>query len=242
LRLPENDLSINQKSQPYGRILASLSQEDRDLLSPDLQLVELPLRKELERRNKRIDYVYFFNSGIASVVATDGPHGSVEVGIIGREGMSGLAVLMWADRSPHETFMQMAGSGHRQTASSLRKAMLKSSSLNQFLLRYAYAFTIQTAQTALVNGRFKLEERLSRWLLMSHDRVDGDYLTVTHRFLALMLGVRRAGVSVALASLENDALIQVKRGGVLVVDRVGLEECANGAYGLPEAELIRLTS
>jgi CRP-like cAMP-binding protein len=95
------------------------------------------------------------------------------------------------------------------------------------------------AQTALANGRHKLEERLARWLLMAHDRVAGDELPLTHEFLSLMLGVRRSGVSVALKILEREGMVKARRGGVVITDRDGLEECANGAYCRPEPELRR---
>lgn len=226
---------------PECLILASLSTRDRDLLMPLLHRVDLPLRKQLERRDKRIDFVYFIGCGMASVVAADGGRGSIEIGVIGREGVTGMAVIMATDRSPHETYMQLPGTGHRISAASLRVAMGQSKSLHQALLRFAYAFSIQTAQTALANGRFNIEERLARWLLMAHDRIDGDELPLTHEFMALMLGVRRPGVTVTLRLLEDNGMVKVKRGGILIVDRGGLEECANGSYGAAEAELRRLT-
>lgn len=149
---------------------------------------------------------------------------------------------MGADRSPHETYMQVAGAGRRISAARVQLAMSQSKSLQKVLPRHGFAFAVQTAQTALANGRHKIEERLARWLLMAHDRVDGDSLHLTREFLALMLGVRRSGVTVALNSLEKDGLIKTQRGGVLVVDRTGLEASANGAYGTSEAELRRCVS
>jgi CRP-like cAMP-binding protein len=213
-----------------NQILSSLSPEDKSLLGPGLQQVDLPLRKQLEGRNKRIGYVYFIAHGIASVVANGSGRGGIEIGIIGREGVTGLAVLMGADRSPYETYMQVAGAGRRISVAALRDAISRSTTLHRTLLRHGYAFTVQTGHTALANGRYKLEERLARWLLMAHDRVDGDELPLTHEFLALMLGVRRAGVSVALNSLQNAGVIRAHRGGILIVDRPGLEEFSNGAY------------
>jgi CRP-like cAMP-binding protein len=224
---------------PANRVLSSLSKEDANLIIPALQQVDLPLRKQLESRNRRIDYVYFIDHGIASVVADGSGRGGIEIGIIGREGVTGLAVLMGADRSPHETYMQVAGAGWRVGAASLREVMSESRSLHQLLLRQGYAFTVQMAQTALVNGRHKLEERLARWLLMAHDRVDGDQLPLTHEFLATMLGVRRSGVTVALNILQREGMVTVRRGGLVIVDRDGLEECANGAYCSPDAKLRR---
>jgi CRP-like cAMP-binding protein len=213
-----------------NRVLSALPKEDLDLLLPHLHQVDLPLRKQLEGRNKRIDHVYFLERGIASVVANGSAQAAIEIGIIGREGITGLAVLMGVDRSPHETYMQVAGAGQRVAVSSLREAMSQSRSLQRILLRHGYAFTVQTAQTVLANSRYTIEERLARWLLMANDRVDSHELPLTHEFLALMLGVRRPGVTVALRALQSDGLISVKRGGVLIVDRPGLEQRSSGAY------------
>jgi CRP-like cAMP-binding protein len=223
-----------------NRILSRLPPEDFRLIEAALEPVDLPVRFQLERRNRVIEHVYFFESGLASVVANGSGDGSVEVGLIGREGMSGLAVVMAADRTPNETFMQVAGKGLRIAAPALNRAMEQSASLRRALLRYGHAFFVQTAYTAMANGRSKLEERLARWLLMAHDRIDGDELALTHEFLALMLGVRRPGVTVALNLLESSGLIQAGRGRIAIIDREGLEKSSNGAYGPPEAEFHRL--
>jgi CRP-like cAMP-binding protein len=229
-----------RRGKTPNRILARLSATDFRLLEPHLTAVDLPLRKQLETCDKRIEHIYFVERGFASVVANGTSHRSVEVGIIGREGMTGLSVIMEAERSPHETFIQMAGGGQRLSVANLRRAMAKSRTLRRAFLRYGHAFVVQTAYTALANGRSKMDERLARWLLMAHDRAEGDDLTLTHEFLAIMLGVRRPGVTVALNVLEEQGLIEAKRGLILILDRAGLEEAANGAYGVPEAEFDRL--
>ncbi|HEV8391242.1 MAG TPA: Crp/Fnr family transcriptional regulator [Dongiaceae bacterium] len=217
-----------------------MSAADFGLVQPHLTHVDLPLRKRLEARKKPIDYVYFPESGFASVVA-DGHDGrGIEVGLIGREGMTGLAVVMGTDRTPHETYMQNAGTGWRMTAGNLRRVMEQSRTVQQSFLLYGHAFVIQATYTAMANGRSKIEERLARWLLMAQDRVEGDRLTLTHEFLSLMLGVRRPGVTVALNLLERAGLIQASRGAIVIVDRAGLEQLSNGAYGAPEAEFNRL--
>jgi CRP-like cAMP-binding protein len=223
-----------------NRILKRLSRDDFGLLRPHLAAIDLPLRKQLETRNKRIEHVYFIEHGFASVVADGAGERGIEVGIIGREGMTGLAVIMGTDRSPHETFMQSAGDGLRMTSANLRQGMGQSASLHRCLLHYGHAFVVQTAHTALSNGRSNIEERLARWLLMADDRIDGNELPLTHEFLATMLGTRRAGVTVALHLLERDGLIATKRGIITIIDREGLEEGCNGAYGGPEAEFKRL--
>jgi CRP-like cAMP-binding protein len=228
------------RKAPANLVLSSLSDADLELLTPALMPVDLPLRRQLESSNKRIQHVYFIDRGFASVVANGDTRGGIEIGIIGREGVTGLAVIMGTDRSPHETYMQLGGAGHRISAAALREAMAESPSLQQALLRYSYAFTVQTAQTALANGRSKIEERLARWLLMAHDRIDGDELHLTHEFLALMLGVRRAGVTMTLNLLEKEGLVRARRGGIRILQRMALEECANGSYGTSEAELSRI--
>ena len=134
----------------------------------------------------------------------------------------------------------MAGEGQRLRSDDLREAMQTSPTLQALLLRYGQALMVQTAQTALANGRAKIGERLARWLLMAHDRADGDELPLVHEFLALMLGVRREGVTLALQRLEGINLIGAKRGRITILDRKGLEECADGSYGVPEAEYERL--
>ena len=223
-----------------NRLLTRLSADDLSLLQPHLVAVEMPLRKQLETSNKRIENIYFMDSGFASVVANGQKDRSIEVGLIGREGVTGLAVIMGTDRSPNETFVQGAGTARRMPTAALIHAMEKSTTLHRCLLHYGHAFVVQTSQTALANGRSKIEQRLARWLCMAHDRVDGNELTLTHEFLAIMLGVRRPGVTLALALLEKAGLIEAKRGVIKIIDRKRLERGTDGSYGAPEAEFQRL--
>jgi len=144
------------------------------------------------------------------------------------------------DRSPNEIYMQAAGAGLCIPSARLREAMDESTTLRPLLTRYAQSFAIQATYTALANGRGSLEERLARWLLMAHDRLGGNELPLKHEFLALMLGVHRPGVTVALHELSSSSLIQTNRGRIVVIDREGLEKAANGLYGTPEAEYKRL--
>ena len=151
-----------------NQLLARLARADARLLEPHLEAVDLPVRKQLQARNRRVERIYFPDSGVASVVANgDTP---IEVGMIGREGMTGISVLLGDDeRAQHETYMQVGGKGRCLTADRLREAIAKSGALHQVLLRYVQVFLRQTAETALANGRGKIEERLARWLLMAHD-------------------------------------------------------------------------
>lgn len=229
-----------RQHQTRNRILSHLSAEDFDLLGNCLVAVDLPVRTELEAPNKPIGHAYFLERGFASVVAPHGKTQGVEVGIIGSEGVTGLALVMATDRSPNTTFVQSPGDGHRITAVDFTTAILGSPTLLRSLLQYGHTFFIQTAYTAAANARSKLETRLARWLLMAHDRAEGNELTLTHEFLATMLGVRRPGVTVALNLLEMRGLVQVRRKAISIVDRDGLETMAESAYGAPEAEFQRL--
>jgi CRP-like cAMP-binding protein len=223
-----------------NRLLASASADDRGLLQPHLEPVTLALRFELEKPNTRIENVYFMDAGIASVVAVQRNETRIEVGLIGCEGMTGTTVVLGDDRSPHATYVQVAGDGQRIASDELRSAMKASGSLSALLLKFVQVFHVQTAHTAIANGRARIDERLARWILMGHDRIRGDRLPLTHEFLALMLGVRRAGVTEALHSLSRQGFIAASRGAVTVIDRKGLERTARESYGVPEAEFRRL--
>ena len=226
----------------HNQLLAQLSARDLALLQPNLAYVDLPLRKPLEFRNRRIEYAYFLTRGLASVIAYGAADRNVEVGMIGREGVTAIPLLMATDRSPNKTFMQGAGEGWRISASKLTDAIDESHTLRNTLLHYAHAFMVQAAYSALANGRNKMEERMARWLLMAHDRTESEDLTLTHEFLSLMLGVRRPGVTLALNLLERQGVISLRRGVITIVDRKGLEKVSKGAYGVPESEYRRLFS
>jgi len=221
-----------------NRLLLSLSKADRALLST-LEGVALAVRQPIEIANTPIPHVYFPDSGIISIVAKSADD-QIEAGVVGREGMSGTAIVMGNHRSPNDAYVQVAGFAHRIPANDLRMALEESASMRQLMARYAQVFMVQVAQTALANGRAKIEERLARWLLMAHDRLDGDDVNLTHEFIATMLGVRRPGVTDALHELEGKGLIRSNRGANTIIDRKGLLAVAGSAYGVPEAEYERL--
>jgi CRP-like cAMP-binding protein len=225
---------------PPNRLLASLSTKDHELLRPHLTSVVLHVRRRLEEPNKRIDVAYFPESGFASVVAIQSRGTQVEVGLVGREGMTGTAIVLGNHRSPHATYIQAAGNGHCIQSTDLRSAMARSLSLRNSLLKFVQAFSVQTAHTAIANAHSRLDRRLARWLLMAHDRIGNDELPLTHEFLALMLAVRRAGVTDTLNALRAQGLISYVRGQITVEDRKGLERLAGDAYGTPEVEYRRL--
>jgi len=219
-------MGLTSQDLRKNHLLAALSAADFVLLQPDLEPVSLKVRQVLERANAPIRYIYFIESGLASVVA----HRRLEVGLIGREGMTGLAILLGADRSPNETFIQVAGGGLRISSGKLREALQQSYSLEKGFLRFVHSFMNQTADTAFANGTATVPARLARWLLMANDRLEGDEIPLTHEFLALMLGVRRAGVTVALNDLEQGGHIGLSRGQIFMRDREGLKTIAGDAY------------
>ncbi|TPK65516.1 Crp/Fnr family transcriptional regulator [Mesorhizobium sp. B2-4-19] len=214
-------------------ILKTLAPEDFALLQPSMHRVELAIKARLEVSHQPIEHVYFPETGIASVVATMTGGRQSEVGIIGHDGVTGVAVILGQDRSPNETYIQVAGYGWCLPVEDLRLAITQSQTLREPLLRYAHAFLVQSSRTALVNGHSKIEERLARWLLMVHDRTEGK-IYLTHEFLATMLGAQRPGVTTALQMLEYRGLIHARRGEITIVDRPGMIKLTRGAYGEEE--------
>lgn len=237
---PTPSVAMLKKNDIENHVLSCLPTTDLNVIRRHLEPVDLPVRTQLERANRKIKQVHFLDGGIASVVAMGPDGGCIEVGMIGKEGMTGLPLALGANRSVHETFMHMPGYGYALSAEDLEGLMTDSPRLRRCLLLYAHVYSVQAAQSSLANGRAKLEERLARWLLMAQDRIGSEQLDLTHEFLSCMLGVRRPGVSTALKLLESQALIQRARGRIHILDREGLEAVSNGYYGVAEAELKRL--
>ena len=217
-----------------------MNHADFELIEPHLVDVKLEKGKVLEEPDTPIEAVYFLKSGVGSTVALSTLGRRIEVGLFGCEGMSGTAIVLHAAHASHETFIQIPGDGQAMESGKLRELMAQNPTLHAHLLKYVQFLMTQTSQTALANGRSKLEERLARWLLMCHDRSDGDSMDLTHEFLAIMLGVRRAGVTVGTHILEGKGLIRAIRGRITILDREGLQNVAQDFYGIPEKEYDRL--
>lgn len=224
-----------------NHLLAGLSEGDFGLISPHLVAVELPLRHHLEAAGRPVKSIFFPEEGLASVVAVSRPSGrQAEVGLVGAEGMTGFSFIHGVERSPHDVFMQAGGNGYAIDADDLRTVLNLSRMLQSSFLRFSHVFHLQAAGAVLANATGTIEERLSRWLLMTHDRLPGDELRITHEFFSVMLGVRRPGITISLRRLESEGLILLRRGATIIVDRDGLLKRANGLYGAPEAEYERL--
>lgn len=222
-----------------NRLLRILSPSDRNLLRPALSAIALDRGHVLEAVGASTGQAFFIETGLAAVVARS-PGREIGVGVIGNDGMTGLDLVLEAGLAANQTVVQSAGKAVCIPAAALQEAMTRSVTLHTLLLRYAHVFMVQASQTALTNGHASIEERLARWVLMSHDRFSGNDLTVTHEFISLMVGVRRQGITEALHLLEGRHLIQSTRDRLHVVNRPGLIALASGSYGVCEAEYERL--
>lgn len=227
-------------SVPRNRLLAALPPGDLARLLPHLRPVEYPLRHVLHAPDEPIAAVHFFETGWVSMLAGLDDGDSAEVGLVGREGMAGLPLLLGADRSPLEAMVQAGGTALRLEAAAFRDCLHGVPALRTLLLRYALAFTAQVSQTAACNANHGIEQRLARWMLMAHDRAEGDEFPMTHEFLSMMLGVRRAGVTVAAGVLQRAGYIHYDRGRMAVTDRPGLEAAACECHGTVRREFERL--
>jgi CRP-like cAMP-binding protein len=221
-------------------LLGRLDEDDFGLISPHLVPVNLPLRLPLARANVAVEQVYFLETGIASVVTSSPSENPIEIGVIGREGVVNVSALLDSDQSPNDCHVQAPGHGHMVAVPIIRDLMLRSAGLRVSLLNSVHVFMCQTASTVLASGRGTVERRLARWLLMAHDRLEGDTIVLTHDFLGLMLGTRRAGVTVALQALDRRGVVERRRGRITIVDRQALLDLAGDYYGTAEAEHARL--
>ena len=234
---------MSQPDQPYttNTLLRALSEDDLGLLKPHLTRVDLARRQMLVTPNKPVEQVYFPEGGVVSIVSVMAQSGRIEAGIFGREGVSATCLLLGTDRSPHETFVQVNGStALRIDANRYLAAIQQSESLRMMLLRYVQTVLVQTAQSMATNATQRVEARLARWLLMCHDRIDGDEIALTHEFMGMMIAAERSGVTITLHILEGAGMIRSTRGLVVILDRAKLEYLAGDSYGVPEAEYRQL--
>jgi CRP-like cAMP-binding protein len=215
-----------------NRLLGALSPLAYDRLAPDLEFVELAGGHILYEPSSAIDFVYFPETAVASMIRRMADGSGVEVGTIGREGVVGGAIALGAKTMPTQCLIQVAGDARRISTLALRAAFAlprngdNGATIFELLLLYAQALFEQAAQSAACNRLHALETRCARWLLMIHDRVEGDELLLTQEFLSYMLGVRRAGVTEACGTLMRAGLIKYRHGRITVTDRDGLEAAA----------------
>ncbi len=237
--LPAPEVTIQQPFR--NRILASLPAAEVARLAPHLSPQTFERNQNLYDWGQIVQTVYFLEDGVCSIIVTMENGNSVEVGVTGREGFVGTTGLIGSVRSPTRCFIQIAGSGYAVKAEALAEQYLnRSSQLCQLLQRGIQGELAQMVQTAACNRVHELEERLARWLLMRHDRMQSDDLPITHESMATMLGTRRSSVTVAAGMLQKAGLIEYSRGRVHIKDRKGLEKAACECYSVIRDEYVRL--
>ena len=234
------------KGQPVGggdgenHILAALPRDEYERLLSLSDTVSHSLRSLMYQANGPINHVYFPTSGVLSLIVIMADGGSVEVGTVGNEGFLGTPILLGADRSPTQVFCQVPGASRRMRAAVFIDEIAKSSVFRRACLRYTQGLLAMTAQSTACNKLHPVNERCARWLLITHDRVPGDEFPITHEFLSMMLGTRRASVTVAAGALQQAGLITYHRGHIKVLDRPGLEAASCECYGVVREEMDRL--
>jgi CRP-like cAMP-binding protein len=233
--------SVVVRKQPYkNRVLAALPPPDLQRLAAHLVPVTFKIEHSLHEPGEQVDTLYFLEDAIASVVITMENGSTVEVGLIGRDGVVGLPAAMGSGRTANRTFIQVPGQGFSVKAKILRQQAESSSELRNRLQLAIQGYLVQTAQTAACNRVHELEERLARWLMMCSDRIQSDQIPITHEFLAMMLGTRRSSVSVAAGILHKAGLITYSRGSVTIRKRDGLVHAACECYQSVHEEYLRL--
>ncbi len=227
---------------PANRLLGLLTPRDYNRLRPHLGRVPLEYKKSLYEADKKIEFVYFIETGVGSLVNTMANGQAAEVGTIGNEGLVGVPIVLGDDRAPTSIYIQVPGDGLRMPALLFKKELARSATMQVVMLRYVHALFNQVAQSAACNHFHSLEQRCCRWLLMTRDRMQSDEFLLTQEFLAMMLGVQRPGVSIAAGGLQRAGLITYKRGNVTILDGAGLKKRSCECYGISKREFDRLLS
>jgi CRP-like cAMP-binding protein len=236
---------MSPKRQPLhipgqNRILVTLEDAGEGRLLRSMQRVNLKPRTILQAPDKPITHAYFPLTGVASVVVNVEEGAGLEVGTTGNEGVVGIPLLLGSDRGTADVFVQIEGDFMQMTRLAFEEEVRRNGSFADVARRYAQGFLALAAQSAACLRYHYIEQRLCRWILMSHDRVGGDVLPLTQEFLALMLGVQRPGVSIAAAQLQKAGLITYRRGVITVLERQGLESGSCECYGVVRREFERL--
>jgi CRP-like cAMP-binding protein len=234
-------MAVSPLSRPVrNRLLASLPPEITARILPHLRPFTLSVRDTLIAPERPIESVWFVESGWVSLVTTLEDGTQAEVGLIGREGMAGMSLILGVETALPEAFVQANGIALQMDAGAFRRTLEEEPRFHALLNRYREAMHDQTTQTAACNGRHDLEQRLARWLLMAHDRTDGDELPVTQEFLAIMLCVYRPSITVAAVTLQRAGIIRYSRGHITILDRDALEGTTCDCYHVVKRRFDRL--
>lgn len=223
-----------------NRLLATIPDEVYYRLQPDLEPIRLDLGNVIYEAHQPLSHVYFPTTAIVSLLYTMENGSSAEMGIVGCDGVVGIAVFMGGDTTPNRAVVQSAGDALKLELKHFRRELRRTSELHRLLLLYTQSLLTQMSQTAVCNRLHSVEQQLCRWLLLSHDRLESNELIMTQELIANMLGVRREGVSVAAHNLQNAGVIRYKRGHITIVDRSGLESRVCECYQVVKTECDRL--
>ena len=225
-----------------NHILVELPSEIYQRLLPDLECIPLRLGQQIYAAGETLKYVYFPTTAIVSLLYTMEDGRSAEIGIVGNDGVLGIAVFMGGESVPNRAVVQSGGIAFRMPADVLASEFRRTGILQSILLRYTQSLIAQMSQTAACNRLHSVEQQLCRWLLLSHDRLASNELIMTQELIADMLGVRREAVSHEAARLQDAGLISYHRGHIIILDRAGLEERACECYAVVRREAERLMS
>ena len=221
-------------------LLDALPLETLSRLKRHLTVVDMTYGEEIHEPGEPIEHVLFPTRGLISIVASMEDGSAVEINMVGREGMFSVAAILGDDRPSHRAMVQLAGHALRMKSTLFRQAVEDDLTMRHSMLRYTMAVTSAIGQTAACNRLHVLEQRCARWLLAARDRADGDTFPMTHEFLAMMLGVRRAGVTVAAQALQSSGLITYNHGTMTIIDRDGLQQRSCECYEAIRDEFKRL--
>ena len=223
-------MSVSSAVPIVNRLIGSLPRKEREQILQRCEPIDLVFGEILCEPDEPFEHVYFPLSGFISLVTPMGGHQPLEMGLIGNEGMLGVTLVLGVNTVPLRALVQGSGSALRLTAVQLKRVLRDSPSLLRTLNRYLYVLMAQLSQTAACTRFHEVEERLARWLLMTHDRAHADHFHLTHEFLADMLGVRRSGITIAAGDLQKRKLISYSRGDISILDRKGLEAASCECY------------
>ncbi len=223
---------MSQPEAPRSKnfFLSSLPEEDYERLEPFLEYVQMGISDFVHQPNEPIDYIYFPENAVVSTVTFLKDGSSSETGIVGKEGVSGIIAVLADDVSPREATVQLADGLLRLDAEKYKEEFRRGGALQRLSLRFVFAFMSQLSQNVACVNHHRIEARLARWLLMIHDRIEGNDLEITQEFIAQMLGVKRTGVSENAGKLQEQGLIEYARGRITILDRQGLETVTCECY------------
>lgn len=227
---------VSTRDPVENRLLAALPKKEYERLLPDLERVSLPFGEVLYETGDVIRHVYFPDNSIISLLTAVEDRATLEVGLVGNEGMAGISVFMGINTSRNQAVVQGAGTSMKIKAAALRKESNQFGALHHLLQRYTHLLLVQISQSAACNRFHTVNARLARWMLMTHDRIESDEFRLTQEFMSKMLGVRREGVTVAAGALQKNKLISYSRGRVRILDRAGLEAASCKCYSIIKNE------